>query len=438
MRSTIRIGKRAVDGLQTDRGRTILWDSELRGFGVVAMPSGRKSYIVNYRRPNGAYRRLTLGQHGPLTPDEARRLAKQRLAEIADGRDPLGEIEAEQRRSDTTFCAVAEDFIAKHVRKARSAKETERVIRTYLIPAFGDLQIGAIRRGDIARHLDAIETRQFKSPGGRLLGGPVMADNVLAAVRKLFNWYATRDDDFASPIVKGMARTKPLQRARDRVLSDDEIRALWVGLHSDDGEVDSRAATAVWAGLVWLLLLTGQRREEVAQMRFSEIDKRGTWTIPAERCKGGQANVIPLSRAALTLIQAQESFGRSDLVFTTNGTTPFSGFSKCKKRLDAAMQAHLPQRSKTEHSSLPEWRLHDLRRTARTLMVRAGVRPDIAERVLGHVISGVARVYDRYSYTEEKRDALERLGFLITKILAAPDGMGQATSDGGAPRYLPS
>lgn len=418
MRSNVRISKRSVDALVGRPGRTILWDGEVRGFGVVVMPSGIKSYIVNYRARDGRYRRMTLGQHGRLTPDEARRIARKHLGEVADGRDPAAERLAQRNETRTQFSAVAEEFIVKHVRKARSTRETERVIRTYLLPPFGRKQIADIKRREISVFLDEMESGRFRAADGRFLGGPVMADRALAVLRKLMNWYAVRDDDFISPIVRGMARTKPKERARDRVLSDDEIRALWAGVDIDRSDDGSRAATLVWSGLVRLLLLTGQRREEVAQMRFSEIDDCGTWTIPAERYKTGRPNIVPLSAAALSIVRAQEKITGSDLVFTTNGLTPFSGFSKAKKRLDVAMLHDLRDfsRLKAIHS-LSEWRLHDLRRTARTLMVRAGVRPDVAERVLGHAIPGIAGVYDRYSYLEEKRGALERLAAVVEKII---------------------
>src|ERR1041385_6662385 len=187
MRSDTRISKRSVDAFKSDGARAILWDNELRGFGLVAMSSGAKSYIVNYRK-NGRYHRLTLGQHGRLTPDEARRLAKKHLGEIADGADPVAERKKEQARKGTTFAAVAEEFIRRHVSKTRSAHETGRAIRTYLLPRFGQLQITDIRRRDVAELLDDIEGGVFKTADGTVLGGPVMADRVLAHLRKLMNW----------------------------------------------------------------------------------------------------------------------------------------------------------------------------------------------------------------------------------------------------------
>jgi integrase len=276
-----------------------------------------------------------------------------------------------------------------------------------------------------------------------------MADRVLAAVRKMMNWYAARDDDFMSPIVPGMGRTKPRERARKRVLSDDEIRALWAGLDRLDALAaeEGEQGFAIFAALVRLLLLTAQRREEVAGMRRSEIEG-DLWTIPPDRHKtgtSGDAKVVPLSRRAQTLLCEIPAEPGCDLVFTTNWATPFSGFSKGKRRLDAAMLSAL--RSAAELRSDARaiaatdeleqlidaaeagnaqarqqlktkwWTFHDLRRTAKTLMMRAGVRPDISERVLGHVIPGVEGVYDRHDYIQERGRAVEQLAEMIDKIL---------------------
>jgi integrase len=274
-----------------------------------------------------------------------------------------------------------------------------------------------------------------------------MADHVLAALRKLMNWHAARDDDFVSPIVKGMARTKPKERARDRVLTDDEIRALWVATEKGRGDAsqDMRTADDLFSALVRTLLLTAQRREEVAQMARSEIGADGIWTIPAERNKTKKPKLVPLTGGVVDIVAGLERVNGTDLVFTTNGETSFSGFTKAKSRLDAAMLVDLraiavkrndtssiaalddiqnwlgarPKEAKAARQKLKRiwWTLHDLRRTAKTLMMRAGVRPDISERVLGHVIGGVEGVYDRHEYLVEKRDALAKLEALVQEII---------------------
>jgi integrase len=225
------------------------------------------------------------------------------------------------------------------------------------------------------------------------------------------------DDQFSVPIVRGMGRVKPKERARTRVLSDDEIRTIWPVL-GDRG---------TFGDFIKMLLLTTQRRDEVAQMSHKEIgpdetakgSKRWIWTIPAERYKTKRPNHVPLSKVVIALIEKQPRLDGCDLVFPSRVGTPYSGFSKNKVALDKAVFAVMKMKGKRSEKvePLPNWTLHDLRRTAKTLMVRAGVRPDISERVLGHVIAGVEGTYDRHSYADEKRDALEKLAAMVERIL---------------------
>jgi integrase len=170
------------------------------------------------------------------------------------------------------------------------------------------------------------------------------------------------------------------------------------------------------------LLLTAQRRDEVATMIWKEIDKDGIWTIPAARYKTKRPNHVPLSRAALAVIEGQSRVEGCDYVFPSRTRTPFSGFGKSKSALDKAVRQALQKQARAGETAepLPNWTLHDLRRTAKTLMARAGVRPDISERVLGHVIAGVEGTYDRHTYADEKRDALEKLATMIERILNPP------------------
>jgi integrase len=240
--------------------------------------------------------------------------------------------------------------------------------------------------------------------------GLVMADQTLAYLRKAFNWYAGKDDEFRSPIVRGMSRTKPRERARTRILSDDEIRILWPILDE----------AGTFGALVKALLLTAQRRDEVANISRSEVGRDGIWTIPAERYKTKKPNFVPLSQAALAVIDAQPKAAECDYVFPSRAGTPFSAFGKSKAKLDEAVLAATKKQAKegVKVEPIPNWTLHDLRRTAKTLMARAGVRPDISERVLGHVIPGVEGTYDRHSYADEKREALEKLATMIERMLS--------------------
>jgi integrase len=170
------------------------------------------------------------------------------------------------------------------------------------------------------------------------------------------------------------------------------------------------------------LLLTAQRRDEVATMSWREISTDGIWTIPAERYKTKRPNFVPLPKLALDIIEAQPRTEGCDYVFPSLVKTPFTGFGKSKARLDKSVLSEMQKRGKkgAKVEPLPNWTLHDLRRTAKTLMARAGVRPDISERVLGHVIAGVEGTYDRHSYADEKRDALEKLAAMMERILNPP------------------
>jgi integrase len=409
--------------------RVIIWDAVQPHFGVRITDKGHRSFVVVKRvRGTKTPSFHLLGHYPDLKLAEAREKARAVLGELAEGIDRKGlerkRQEAERRVQKNRFAAVAQLFIDKHASKTRSGEETARIIHLYLIPTFGHLQVEEIRRRQIAELLDDIESRSFVDAKGRKIGGPVMADRVLAALRKMFNWHAARDDDFLSPIVKGMARTKPRERARTRVLDDRELLALWRALaRLENTNYGPLYEGKVFAGIVRLLLLTAQRRSEVGRLRRQEIDEEGLWSIAAKRYKTHTDHVVPLSRWSRLLLEPQASFAAGGFVFTTTGDTPFSGYSKAKARLDVLMSEELAKIAGADegcrHLKLKPWRLHDLRRTAKTLMARAGVRPDISERVLGHVIRGVEGVYDRHDYILEKRAALEALSAQVQAIVGA-------------------
>src|SRR5262249_31092224 len=189
--------------------------------------------------------------------------------------------------------------------------------------------------------------------------------------------------------------TKPSERQRDRILSDDELQAIWKAAEEYPG--------APWGQYIRLLLLTATRRGEVAGMTWDEV-QGDLWTIPGSRYKTGKDTVLPLSKAAQKVLAEVPHIQGSEYPFSTNGRTPVGGFSGLKIRFDLI-------------SGVKDWTLHDLRRTARSLMSRAGVTPDIAERCLGHVIPGIRGVYDRYEYLDEKRHAFEALASLIERLV---------------------
>ena len=371
-----------------------------RGFGVRVTAGGARAFVLNYRLRGREYR-YTIGAWPDWSALKAVRTARDLRQRVDRGENPL-----EDRTpppATATVASVLDDFVVRHVRNKnqplRSADEYESAFNRLVKPRIGKLGIYEVRRSHVIKMLDEIEEAN----------GPVMADRTLAYLRKAFNWYAVRDDQFSAPRRARYGRIKPKERARTRVLSDEEIRTIWPVL--------GKAGT--YGAFVRMLLLTAQRHDEVARMSRKEIGADGIWTIPAERYKTKRPNFVPLSRAALAIIDAQLKIEDCDYVFPSRAKTPFSRSGKSKAKLDKAVLAAMKKRSKkgAKVEPLPNWTLHDLRRTAKTLMVRAGVRPDISERVLGHVIAGVEGTYDRHSYADEKRDALEKLAAMIERIL---------------------
>jgi integrase len=357
--------------------------------------------VLNYRLRGREYR-FTIGAWPDWSALKAVREARSLRQRVDRGENPLDD--RTPPPATAIVASIIDDFVARHVRslRKRTAEEYISAFNRLVKPRIGKLGIYEVRRSHVIKMLDEIEDAN----------GPVMADRTLAYLRKAFNWYATRDDQFSTPIVRGMGRIKPNERARMRVLSDDEIRAVWPAL--------GQAGT--FGALVKTLLLTAQRRDEVARMAWSEISADGIWTIPAERYKTKRPNHVPLSRAALDTVEAQPMIDGCEYVFPSRAGTPFSGFGKSKAKLDRAIAAALKKQARRgeQLERVPNWTLHDLRRTAKTLMIRAGVRPDISERVLGHVIAGVEGVYDRHSYADEKREALERLAAMMERIINPP------------------
>jgi integrase len=416
-----RITKRVVDSLEPTAKEYTVWDNHLPGFGVRVRPTGAMSYIVSYRAGSGRAtpkKRFTMGAVGKLTPEQVRAKAQATLGQLAQGHDPALERRKAQASTANTLQGVAENWFAREGHKLRSVRPRRRMLERLVYPVLGSRQIDEIRRSEIINLLDRIEDEC----------GARTATLTLAYVGRIMNWHAARSDEFRSPIVRGMARGAPTKR--DRVLADEELRAFW------------RAAEDwkhPFSCLLQFILLTATRREEAAGMRWDELEGT-TWTIPSARYKTKIDFELPLSGAAwgalatspmsVELRRAVPERGedpdkltpKEGLVFTTTGDTAIGGFSKFKKHLDGLMLAELRQRAvergdDPEKITLERWTIHDLRRTARSLMTRAGVSPDHAERALGHVIGGVRGVYDRHGFFEEKRQAFEVLAAQIERIL---------------------
>jgi integrase len=381
-----RLTQARIEKLRPTEKRYQVPDQECPGLYVRITPAGSKTFTIVARDPAG--RQVWREVKGAIVGDpldDVRTKAREGLRRLKAGQDPFP---PPPPRADT-FGAVVANYLVLHVEAngLRTRPEIERCLNKYVLPLWREREFEDIRRSDVTRLLDGI----VKNHGAR------QADVVLAIVRGIMNWQGSRLDDYVSPIVRRMARTKPAERKRERILADDELRTLWPIL----GQSGSFGA------MLKLLLLSAQRREKVAAMRWSDISIDGVWTIPAEVREKGNARVLALPDIAVDVIRALPRIAGNEYVFAGRTGGCVNGFSKAKVAID-------------EKAGIAAWVLHDLRRTARSLMSRAGVRPDVAERVLGHVIAGVEGVYDRHQYSAEKADALARLAALVARILDPP------------------
>jgi integrase len=353
--------------------QTDYFDTQASGLAL-RVSEGRKSWTFHYTLDKR--RRLTFGSYPTISLASARTRADEARIAIASGQhpSPMGRTE--------TLRDICELYQAKEGAQLRTAEWRKRLLDRYVYPTLGSRPIAEIKRSEIVRLLDHVEEKS---------GGPAMARLTLALIRKIMNWHASRSDDFLSPIVRGMARSQA--KARDRILTDDEIRKVW----------ETAEGCGVYGSYIRFLLLTAARRNEASDLTWAEI-AGSDWTLPAARNKTKLDLLRPLSRAARQIIEALPKQG--EFVFTTNGgASPFTSFSNSKEAFDKA-------------SGTKGWTLHDCRRTARSLMSRAGVPTDHAERCLGHVIGGVRGVYDRHEYYAEKAQAFEALAALIERIVS--------------------
>jgi integrase len=384
-------------------GEYIQGDLIAQGFGVRVRPAGDPVYVLVKRRPGETKpTRVTIGKVRDITLAEARQHATEAATAIRRGVDvnaekratrkprPVGEDEAPAPGS---FGALADVFIARECPKLARGEELAAIIRRTLLPSWRDRPLGELRRRDLTAILDPV-----------IASGRTQAAHKLREVAiRVMNLGVERDDIEVNALLspsRGRRRSGFIQRTkRSRVLDDGELRDIW------------RASDAVgepFSTIVRLLITTGQRRGEVAGMEWRELDlaSGGIWVIPANRYKTDVEHVVPLPNIAVALLSG---IPKTDarFVFSTKPGSRFSGFSKSMARL-------------RDLSGIADWRLHDIRRTVRTGMARLRIDPDVAERVVGHVIGGVRGVYDRHAYLEEKQDALDRWAMHLSSIVA-PD-----------------
>jgi integrase len=382
----MRLTAKNVRDLPLPEGKAdhIFWDESITGFGLRVRASGARVLIFQYgRMPT---RRMKLGVVGAVNLEEVRKTAQNLSHRIALGEDPAAEVAERKTKNAETFEAILRTHLEwKRARlKARSMAEVERHLLQHAKPLHA-LPLAKIERRQIAALLAQIAQNS----------GTVTANRVRASLSAFFSW-AIQNGIADSNAVSGTAKER--ERARDRVLSPDEIRLIWNALPESD-----------FGNILRLLTLTGCRAGEIASLKWDEV-RDDQIVLPPERVKNGRTHIVPLSDPARAILAAQPRRGNREFVFGMTRTNPFSGWGKCKDALDDAI-------AKTAGKPLDYWRVHDLRRTAATMMAEIGVQPHIVEAVINHVSghkAGVAGIYNRASYEAEKRTALGRWADHVT------------------------
>ena len=372
-----RLTAKGIEAVRAADDRRELPDDYMRGLYLVIQPTGSKSWAVRYRH-GGRSHKHTVGPYPAFDLKQARDAAAKVLRAVAEGRHP------EQRQSGSVEDAVAQ-FLERHGKNYRPKprSEAERLLRLHVVGNWGRRKLEEITRADVRAMVARIEA-------------PIAANRVHSIVRKLFNWAVENDLIVNSPVA-GL-KAPHAETSRDRVLTDDELRRVWQA---------AERLGPLNGAVVRLLVLTGQRRNEVAHMQWGELDlEKRLWTLPRERVKNDRRHEVPLSSQAVATIQALPRIS-DRFVFSTNAESPVNDFGKNKGRLD-------------ELSGVSDWVLHDLRRTVASGMARLGISLAVIEKVLNHAsgsFAGIVGVYQRHEFAEEKRAALEKWAEHVERLV---------------------
>lgn len=435
---TIKLTQAAVDRLKPPTDKAVVyWDNQLPGFGLRIAPQrrpnkpARRTWLAMYRVSGKAVME-TLGTMAEMpSVAAARERARASMTQAREGVHPVAKKRAEEQRAaetaaaeaarGITFREVAERFLKEGWRRSKKKKpwsanyaaEVRRILEHDVLPYWGAKPARAIVKDDVNELLDAKAGRRERRRKGTQGGAGVQANRVLTRLRTLFAWALAEDLIDSDPSARVLARGE--ETSRDRWLSDDEVRWFWAGCN---------AAGWPFGPLFKLLLLTAQRRDEVGGMRWIELDlKKRIWTIPRERAKSDRSHLVHLSAPAIDIIAAFPRTG--DLVFSTTGERPVSGFSRAKERLDQYMETSNPE------AEIKPWVLHDLRRTAATGMADLNIAPHVVDKILNHAsgtIQGVAAIYNRHTYLEERKAALEIWAAHVASLVSLPTGAEPASA----------
>lgn len=388
----MRLTKPNIAKLELPPGKSeaIVFDDALPGFGVRIRAGGKRVWIAQYR-VGKRQRRVTIGSVETLNPDKAREEARNILAKVHLGGDPQTEKAENRARASITLGTVAKRYLEECAQpnlKPRSYEEVERHLTRHWSP-LKDLPIHKIQRATIAGRLAEIAREN----------GPFASNRARASLSALFSWAMGEGLADLNPVTGTNKATEEV--SRDHVISARELAAIWNACRDDD-----------YGRIVRLLILTGQRRDEVGAMDSAEIDLAGKlWTIPKARTKNGLSHNVPLNDTALEILGSALGRNGRSLMFG-EGNGGFQGWSKAKAALDI--------RIRDAGEWVRPWRLHDIRRTVATGMAGLGILPHVIEAVLNHISghkSGVAGIYNRATYAKEKQEALTLWASHIAKIV---------------------
>ena len=379
--STVRLTDTFIRSLKAKPQRYDIFDASQPGFGVRVATSGALSWVL-LTRQKGTRKRVTIGRYPALSLSKARELARAAQSEIQEG--TFG-----QKKAPMTFSAAIEDWYAREQRARKSFSQVEQAMALHVLPYLGRHEFDQVTKADLMRVVDRVADQ----------GKFTQANRVRAFVTRFFNWAVERDLVAVSPAT---SLPKPaVEISRDRVLSMTELHAVW---HTAD------QMGFPFGRIVQILILTAQRRDEVAGMRWSELDlERDRWVISKDRAKNGKAHIVHLSSQAIAILASLPKREDCDFVFSTTGQTAVSGFSRAKAAIDV-------------RSGVTGWRLHDLRRSVATYMADdLKIAPVVVDRILNHVtgsLRGVAAVYQRSEFLADRKVALETWGLLVEKLFA--------------------
>jgi integrase len=386
----------AVERAKPGPARREIPDGLLRGLYLIVQPTGAKSWAVRYRYRSAFPRKLTIGPWPAIDLATARDLGAKALRRVAVGDDPASE-KHEKRHTSNSVENVISDFIERHAKQRRTGREIERILRREVEPLWKGRRIQDIAKRDVIALVDAIEQR----------GAPIMANRTFGVVRVLFRWCVDKAILTESPCTD--VRPPGTARQRDRMLTDAELRLVW-----------NACDVVKWpyGPQVKLLILTGCRRAEIADLRWSEVDFEGRMLrLPRERVKNDIAHDVPLSAPALAILDRIPR-SKTGLVFPSEtGLTSASSFARAKRRFDKAITA-------ANNAAIPPWVVHDIRRTVASGMARLGINLPVIEKCLNHTsgsFAGIVGVYQRHSFADEKRTAFDAWGrFVAALVTDAP------------------